>query len=87
MKKIVLESIRFYQRFLSLDTGVFAVALHRLVGTTKGNVCRFTPRCSDYTYDAVNAYGILYGLYLGTRRVSRCHPFGGSGYDPVPLKQ
>ncbi len=86
MKKIVLASIRFYQRFLSFDTGPLAVTLHRFAGTTTGTFCRFAPRCSDYTYEAVSTYGILYGLYLGVRRIIRCNPFGGSGFDPVPKR-
>jgi len=87
MKKLVLSSILFYQRFLSLDTGTLAPLFHRLTGTATGSLCRFTPRCSQYSYEAVNTYGILYGLYLGARRIMKCHPFGGSGFDPVPLKR
>ncbi len=86
MKKLVLSSILFYQRFLSLDTGILAPLFHRLTGTAKGSFCRFTPRCSQYSYEAVNSYGILYGLYLGVRRIMKCHPLGRSGFDPVPLK-
>lgn len=83
MKTFILQGIRLYQRFLSLDTGVVAPALHRIFGTTKGTFCRFTPRCSDYTYEAIESYGILYGLYIGVKRILRCHPLGASGYDPV----
>ena len=72
--------------FFSLDTGALAPVFHRLVGTTTGTMCRFTPRCSEYTYEAVNTYGILYGLYLGARRIIRCNPFGKTGYDPIPQK-
>lgn len=86
LKKFVLYSIHFYQRYVSFDTGIMAPSLHRLMGSTTGTVCRFIPRCSDYTYEAVDRYGILYGLYVGLRRILRCHPFGGSGYDPVPKK-
>ena len=65
MKKLVLSSIRFYQRFLSLDTGILAPLFTDLMGTATGSLCRFTPRCSRCSYEAVNTYGILYGLYLG----------------------
>ncbi|MCS6968558.1 MAG: membrane protein insertion efficiency factor YidD [Cytophagales bacterium] len=46
--------------------------------------CRFVPTCSTYMIQAVTKYGLLKGSWLGLKRLSRCHPWGGSGYDPVP---
>lgn len=46
--------------------------------------CRFTPTCSQYAQEAIVKYGPLKGGWLALRRILRCHPFGGSGYDPVP---
>lgn len=46
--------------------------------------CRFTPTCSQYAIEALKKYGPLKGSYLAVKRLLRCHPFGGSGYDPVP---
>ena len=46
--------------------------------------CRFTPTCSEYSVQALRKHGPLKGLYLAVRRLLRCHPWGGSGYDPVP---
>jgi putative membrane protein insertion efficiency factor len=46
--------------------------------------CRFTPTCSEYMVQAVEKHGILRGVRLGMRRIGKCHPWGGSGYDPVP---
>jgi putative membrane protein insertion efficiency factor len=46
--------------------------------------CRFTPSCSEYAADAVLAHGLWRGLRLAARRLMRCHPWGGHGYDPVP---
>lgn len=46
--------------------------------------CRFTPTCSQYAIDAIKQHGSLKGLYLAIKRLLRCHPWGGSGYDPVP---
>jgi len=45
--------------------------------------CRFTPTCSQYAIDAITHHGISRGLFMALRRVLRCHPFNGGGYDPV----
>ena len=45
--------------------------------------CRFYPSCSDYAREAIERQGLLYGMALSARRLARCHPFGGSGFDPV----
>lgn len=46
--------------------------------------CRFTPTCSQYALEALRKHGPIKGLWLAIRRIARCHPWGGSGYDPVP---
>ena len=48
-----------------------------------GGACRFEPTCSEYFKQALLKKGLIVGFYLGVRRLLRCHPFGGSGYDPV----
>lgn len=48
--------------------------------------CRYTPTCSNYMIEALNEWGPIKGLYLGIKRISSCHPWGGSGYDPVPKR-
>lgn len=49
-----------------------------------GRSCRYTPTCSHYSVEALQKYGIIKGGKLAVKRVSSCHPWGGSGYDPVP---
>jgi putative membrane protein insertion efficiency factor len=55
-----------------------------LVSPLIGPRCRFLPTCSEYALDALATHGALRGSWLVMRRIGRCHPWGGSGYDPVP---
>lgn len=75
MKWIVRLLIRGYQKGLS-------PFIHFIGGPGAG--CRFRPTCSEYFLQAVEAHGVLKGGWLGVCRIARCHPWGGSGYDPVP---
>ena len=54
------------------------------ISPLKPACCRFTPTCSAYAIEALRKHGPIKGLYLTTKRILRCHPWGGSGYDPVP---
>ncbi len=78
MKRFVLWSVRFYQKYLSFDTGIL-----KLLFLTD-RACRFTPRCSEYTYQAVGRYGTIVGLWLGLKRIVRCNPWNKGGFDPLP---
>ena len=49
--------------------------------------CRFEPSCSNYMIEALRTHGVVKGLHLGVMRLLRCHPFGKSGYDPVPPRK
>lgn len=55
-----------------------------IISPVLGPQCRFTPTCSQYAIEALKKYGIFKGSWLAVKRISKCHPGGGSGYDPVP---
>jgi len=69
LTRALLGLIRFYQRAVSPLTPA---------------ACRFTPTCSAYAEEAIGEHGTARGSWLALRRLLRCHPFGGAGYDPVP---
>jgi uncharacterized protein len=55
-----------------------------IISPVLGPKCRFTPTCSHYALEAFKKYGVFKGMWLTVKRISKCHPWGGSGYDPVP---
>lgn len=61
----------------------FVLLYQVTLGRVLGGQCRFTPTCSQYAIDALNKYGAWKGTWKALRRLSRCHPFGGRGYDPA----
>ncbi|MFN4285099.1 MAG: membrane protein insertion efficiency factor YidD [Lacibacter sp.] len=64
---------------------IFLIRLYQYgISPLIGPKCRFTPTCSQYGIEALRKYGPVKGLWLTLRRLSRCHPWGGSGYDPLP---
>lgn len=64
----------------------FVVFYRKVISPLKPPCCRFTPTCSSYALEAFRIHGALYGSWLTIKRLLRCQPFGGSGYDPVPPK-
>lgn len=69
MKRLAIGLIRLYQ-----------ICLRPFVG----EVCRFYPTCSDYTLEAISTHGFFKGLWIGVKRISKCHPWHPGGHDPVP---
>jgi len=55
-----------------------------LISPTLPRACRFAPTCSHYAYEAIERHGVIAGTWLAIKRLARCQPWGGSGYDPVP---
>ncbi len=69
MRSVLMAVVRFYRGFISPLTPPS---------------CRYTPTCSAYALEALEQHGSLRGSWLAVRRILRCHPWGGSGFDPVP---
>jgi putative membrane protein insertion efficiency factor len=64
---------------------IFLIKIYQLfISPLFPSSCRFVPTCSAYTKEALEKYGLIKGLWLGIKRISKCHPWGKSGYDPVP---
>ena len=68
MRKMVIATLSFYKQFLS---------------PLLPSACRYRPTCSEYMMEAVDKYGVGRGLWMGTLRLLRCHPFHEGGFDPV----
>lgn len=69
LKRLTMAAIRFYSLALSPYLPTF---------------CRFQPTCSNYSHQAIERYGAFRGGWLTVKRLGRCRPMGGKGYDPVP---
>jgi len=72
LKRLLIALVRTYQRAIS---------------PLLPKSCRYQPTCSEFTLEAIEIHGSFKGLLLGARRIGRCTPWGGSGYDPVPPKR
>jgi putative membrane protein insertion efficiency factor len=73
LKKIVIAPFLFLIRLYQVGISPFTPS-----------TCRFQPTCSSYCIEALKVHGLFYGTFLGAKRILSCHPWGKSGYDPVP---
>ena len=71
IKKLLLSMIKLYRN------------LKQTVFKSHKGICKFTPTCSEYSYQAIEKYGALKGTYLSIKRILRCNPFSKGGYDPL----
>ena len=71
MKRILISLIHFYQK----------------IPFSSHKVCRFRPTCSEYAIESINTYGSIKGSFLAIKRILRCNPLGGYGWDPVPKEK
>lgn len=71
MKKLLISIIKIYQK----------------IPLSSHNKCRYIPTCSNYAIESINTYGSIKGSFMAIKRIIRCNPWGGSGFDPVPMKE
>lgn len=58
-----------------------------IISPLLGSNCRFMPTCSEYAMESLKSHGLIKGSYLTIKRIGKCHPWGGHGYDPIPTKK
>lgn len=76
LKKIATYPFILFIRFYQVGISPYTPA-----------ACRFSPTCSSYSLEALQVHGLFKGSWLAIKRIGKCHPWGGSGYDPVPKKE
>ena len=82
-----MQNIQPFKFLLQLISWIFLLLIKMyqyLISPVLGGSCRYTPTCSQYGVEAIRKHGPFKGLWLTTKRISRCHPWGGHGHDPVP---
>jgi uncharacterized protein len=76
--------VKWLLKILSFPFIVLIKIYQKIISPILGPQCRFTPTCSNYALEALKKYGVFKGTWLAIKRISKCHPWGGKGYDPVP---
>lgn len=80
VKEFAKFTIRIYQKFFSFDHSFWAQP-------EKFRLCIYQPSCSEYTYQAIDRFGVIKGSVYGVKRILSCNPIAKGGYDPVPEKE
>ena len=83
-KQLISVRVAIIKRLFSQLLLLLIFFYQKCISPLKPPSCRFTPTCSQYAVEAIRKHGPQKGLYLAIKRILRCHPWGGSGYDPVP---
>jgi putative membrane protein insertion efficiency factor len=79
-----METLKTICKKIAILPFVLLIKFYKVVVSPwMGPKCRYTPTCSQYALDALNKYGLFMGLWKTLKRISNCHPWGGSGYDPA----
>ena len=73
-------------KIITLPIILFIKVYQLIISPIIGQNCRYLPTCSDYTVECLKQYGIIKGTFLSLKRISKCHPWGSYGHDPVPSK-
>lgn len=73
---------RIFKKIFILPVRLYQILLSPLLGSN----CRFQPTCSNYMIQAIEEWGVIKGVWLGLKRIFRCHPWGPHGHDPVPKR-
>ena len=79
-KRIHLNMFKLLSFILVIPIKLYQILISPLIGPN----CRYHPTCSQYSIEAINKHGPFKGTWLAIKRISSCHPWGGSGHDPVP---
>lgn len=86
-KESVLQSERFVKPSLPARGLILLICFYqKAISPWLGRRCRFYPSCSNYCIEALRRHGMVCGLWLGLKRICKCHPFHPGGHDPVPKK-
>ncbi len=85
LKKLILDSFLKLSKYLISKLFILLIKIYQYtLSPLLGKQCRFTPTCSSYSHDCFKKHGTIKGIYYTFRRILKCNPWGGSGYDPIP---
>jgi len=76
--------MQLFRKIISFPFILLVKIYQYMISPLLPGACRYNPSCSEYTVQAIQKHGPIKGIGLGAKRIARCHPWGGSGYDPVP---